>query len=350
MSTQLLSPQFYNPANAADWNYRPDEWAVVSAAADWKAQNGIKGSAADRFRLALLGIDLQGDFCFPQGSLFVAGRSGTGAVDDNVRICEFIYRNLDIITEIAATMDTHFLYQIFFSTFWLDENGAMPEPHTMIAVADVVQGKYRPNPAAASLVCNGNYAWLQKQVQYYCEQLELAGKYQLYLWPLHCLLGGMGHALAGVFQEARLFHSAVRGAQTTCEIKGGNVLTENYSVLRPEVLTRFDGQPLAQKNTRFLQTLLSADALAIVGQAASHCVASSIDDLLDEIVAFDPELARKVYVLTDCMSSVTVPDGNGGFVLDFTPESEAAFKRFEDAGMHLVQSTTDPRDWPGIKL
>ena len=80
-----------------------------------------------------------------------------------------------------------------------------------------------------------------KQVRFYCEELERAGKYQLYLWPPHCLLGSDGHALAGVVHEARLFHAFARGAQSCVEVKGGNPLTENYSVLRPEVLTRYDG-------------------------------------------------------------------------------------------------------------
>jgi hypothetical protein len=73
-------------------------------------------------------------------------------------------------------------------------------------------------------------------VRHYCEELERAGKYQLYLWPPHCLLGSDGHALAGVVHAARLFHAFARGAQSWVEVKGGNPLTENYSVLRPEVL------------------------------------------------------------------------------------------------------------------
>ena len=109
--------------------------------------------------------------------------------------------------------------------------------------------------------------------------------------------------------EARLFHAFARGAQSWVEMKGGNPLTENYSVLGPEVLSRFDGQPLAQRNTQFVQTLLAADAVVIAGQAASHCVKSTIDDLLDEIAAADSKLAKKVYLVTDCMSAVTVPDG-----------------------------------------
>ncbi len=173
-------------------------------------------------------------------------------------------------------------------------------------------------------------------------------EYTLYLWPPHCLLGSDGHALAGVIHEARLFHAFARGAQSWVEVKGGHPLTENYSVLRPEVLSRHDGQPLAQRNTGFLNTLLTADAVIIAGQAASHCVKSSIDDLLDEIVATDRNLARKIYVMTDCMSSVTVPDGAGGFAADFTPQAEAALQRFADAGMHLVRSTDPLEAWEGL--
>ena len=141
-----------------------------------------------------------------------------------------------------------------------------------------------------------------------------------------------------------MFHGYVRGAQSWVEVKGGNPLTENYSVMQPEVLTRHDGQPLAQKNTSFLRTLLAADAVIIAGQAASHCVKSSIDDILAEIASTDPALAKKVYLLTDCMSAVTVPDGRGG-VADFTDEADKALRRFADAGMNLVKSTERIATW-----
>ncbi len=51
----------------------------------------------------LLLIDVQKDFCFPEGSLYVAGRSGRGAIDDSRRIAEFVYRNLGAITDITTT-------------------------------------------------------------------------------------------------------------------------------------------------------------------------------------------------------------------------------------------------------
>jgi nicotinamidase-related amidase len=130
--------------------------------------------------------------------------------------------------------------------------------------------------------------------------------------------------------------------------KGQNPLTENYSVLRPEVLRRYDGRPLAEKNTALIEALLEPDALLVAGEASSHCVKSTVDDLLAEIGARDPRLASKVYLLVDCMSPVAVPDGKGGFAADFTAEAEEALRRFEAAGMHLVRSTEPLESWPGF--
>jgi nicotinamidase-related amidase len=336
MHKELPVPPFFDPAHAASWAYRPDETALGAAATAWRNQHGVRAAAGDETRIHLLLIDVQKDFCFPEGSLYVAGRSGRGAIEDSRKIADFVYRNLGRLTEITTTMDTHFAYQIFFPAFWVARDGAPLTAHRVITADEIAGGDVRPNPAMAKWLCNGNYPWLVKQVQYYCRELEKAGKYQLYLWPPHCLLGSDGHALAGVVHEARLFHAFARTSQSSVEVKGGNPLTENYSVLRPEVLTRFDGAPLAQRNTGFIKTLLAADAVIVAGQAASHCVKSSIDDLLDEIVASDRALARKVHVLTDCMSSVVVPGA-----VDFTPQAEAALERFADAGMKLIKST-DP--------
>jgi nicotinamidase-related amidase len=327
-----MLPRLYDPKNAERWEYRPDSQRVFEEAQEARKQ--LKPAAADDTNVHLLLIDVQKDFCFPEGTLYVGGRSGRGAIDDNRRIAELIYANLGKLTNITTTMDTHFAYQIFFPSFWIGKDGAPLTAHRQITCAEIDAGEVRPNPAMAKWLCNGNYGWLLKQVRHYCAELERAGKYTLYLWPPHCLFGSDGHALAGVVQEARLFHSFARGAQSFCEVKGGNPLTENYSVLRPEVLTRHDGAPLAQRNTSFLKTLLTADAVLIAGQAASHCVKSSIDDLLGEIRAQDPKLLKKVYVLTDCMSAVVVPG-----VVDFTPQAEAALQKFADAGMNLIKST-----------
>jgi len=346
----LPIPDHFDAKNASDWNYGEDEMQILGNATNWATRYNIPSSANDKFKVHLLMIDLQKDFCFPQGNLFVAGRSGTGAIDDNVRISEFIYQNLMYLTEITATLDSHLPFQIFFTPFWMDEDGKHPEAHTIITTDDIRKGKYSPNPAVASWLCGGNYNWLMQQVEFYCDELEKAKKYTLYLWPPHCLLGGKGHPLVSVIQEARLFHAYARGAKNSIQVKGANFLTENYSVFSPEVLMRFDGSPLAQRNTNFLDDIVVADATVILGQAGSHCVASSIGDLLAQLMVKDHSLCKKVYIVRNCMSPVTVPDGKGGFVFDFTDNQDKALDEFIAAGMNVVESTTPMEDWPGMNL
>lgn len=340
-------PAHYDPAAAAVWGYEPDQRALFESALD----DRMEPAGANQFSVELVAIDMQRDFCFPQGSLFVAGRGGAGAVEDNDRIARLIYGNLAHITTITATMDTHFPLQIFFAAFWRDNHGAAPPPHTTIALEDVQAGRYRPAHGLAASLSLPDDDWLAKQCLHYCAELERAGKYQLYIWPQHCLLGSAGHALAGVFHEARLFHAYSRAAENRIEIKGSHALSENYSVFNPEVLSHWDGQgAIAEKNHTFIDRLLARDAVVFVGQAASHCVKSSLDDLLSEIEARDPSFAQKCYVVTDCMSSVTVPDGAGGFFADFTDRVTQAYQRYAAAGMHLVQSTVPMADWPGMRL
>jgi nicotinamidase-related amidase len=341
-------PPFYDPKNAGIWSYDPNLRELMEAAGAYRKTMGITSSATDKRNVALLIIDAQRDFCHKEGTLFVGGRSGTGAIDDNCRLAEFIYREMGKITTILPTLDTHFAFQIFTPAFWLDEDGANLKPHDMLNKnCEIIRGgqptgvKARPNPAMAKWLCGGDYVWLQKQCLHYVQELAKKGKYMLYIWPEHCVLGSMGHTLVGVIQEARMFHSWVRMAQSAAEVKGGNPLTENYSVLGPEVRTMFDGKgALAQKNTRFITTLLNNDAILVGGQAMSHCVRSTVDDLLEEIQVVDPALAKKVYVLADCCSSVVIPG-----VIDFTPDSEAALARYAAAGMNIVSSTDPMSSW-----
>ncbi|MEM6732416.1 MAG: nicotinamidase, partial [Myxococcota bacterium] len=77
----------------------------------------------------------------------------------------------------------------------------------------------------------------------------------------------------------------------------------------------------------------------IAGQAASHCVKSTVDDLIAEAQARDPDLVRKITLLTDCMSAVTVPDAGSGWAVDFTPQVDEALARYEEAGVQLRAST-----------
>ena len=347
---ELPLPEFYRPEHASLYAYRPDPATLLAEAMRLRRAHGLAPADPGGPQVRLLVIDAQRDFCFPEGSLYVGGRSGRGALEDNDRLARFIYRHLHRISEITCTLDTHFPFQIFSPAFWRDRRGEPLAPHREVRAAEVRVGEVVPNPDVAAWLAGGDREWLRRQAEFYCESLEKSGKYTLYLWPPHCLLGSDGHALAGVIQEAWLFHAYARGARNGIEIKGGHPLTENYSVLSPEVLQRFDGTPLATRNEALIDDLLSADALIVAGQAASHCVRSSVDDLLEAIRSRDPGLARRVYVVRDAMSAVAVPDPDrpSAFLFDFTPQAEEAFGRWRDAGMHLVDTETPLSEWPGF--
>lgn len=342
---QLPIPHHFDTIKVREvWRVPYQDRAVE--AKDWAKKHNLQPVAQDKTRICLMAIDVQNTFCIPQFELFVGGRSGTGAIDDNVRLCEFIYRNLGVITAIAPTMDTHTAMQIFHPVFWVNDAGENPDPHTNISLNDVKSEVWKVNPAMAySIGGGGNYVALQKHALHYVQKLSDDGKYPLTVWPYHSMLGGIGHALVSAIEEALFFHCIARNSQTGFEIKGGNPLTENYSVLQPEVLDGADGRPIAQKNARFIQKLLEFDVVIVAGQAKSHCVAWTIDDLLTEILAQDPKLTKKVYLLEDCTSPVVVPG-----VVDYTDRADAAFNRFANAGMHVIKSTQPIDSWPDMPL
>jgi len=122
---ELPVPPHFEPTKVGEI-WKVDYSARAEQALDWARRFNIPPAARDTPRVALIAIDVQNTFCIPGFELFVAGRSGTGAVEDNRRLCGFIYRNLDWITHITATLDTHTAMQIFHPIFLVDEHGQNP--------------------------------------------------------------------------------------------------------------------------------------------------------------------------------------------------------------------------------
>ena len=341
--SELPLPPHFDPDRVGDvWRVPYQERAHQALV--WAREHVIRPAAEDTFRICLVAVDIQNTFCIPGFELFVAGRSGTGAVDDNRRLCQFLYRNLDIITQITPTMDTHQAIQIFHAIYMLDEEGRHPPALTPVTVEDLETGRWRFNPAIApSLEIDPEYG--DRHLRHYARRLRATGKYDLTVWPYHALLGGIGHALVPAVEEAMFFHSIARYSRPDFHVKGDHPLTEHYSALGPEVLDGPDGERIAEKSDRFYQKLVSFDAIIIAGQAKSHCVAWTVDDLLQQIQARDERLAGRIYLLEDCATPIFVEG-----VLDYTDQAEAEFQRFADAGMHVVRSTEPLQSWPGIDL
>jgi nicotinamidase-related amidase len=310
----------------------------------WAVRHGVPPACDDQFRICLVAVDVQNSFCTPGFELFVAGRSGTGAVDDNRRLCAFIYRNLSRLTQICPTMDTHHAMQIFHRFFIVNDQGEHPDPFTLISEEDVRQGVWKFNPDICfNLRIDPDYG--QQMLLHYTQQLKEGGKYDLTIWPYHAMLGGIGHALVSAVEEAIFFHCIARSSQPDFHVKGDRSFTEHYSVLEPEVRHGPKGEELAPRSEKFFRKLQEFDAVLIAGQAKSHCVAWTIADLLEKILARDRKLVEKVYLLEDCASPVVVPG-----VMDYTEQADAAFNKFAEAGMHVVRSVEPLESWPGMPL
>jgi len=338
---ELPLPGHFDPDRVGQvWRVPYEERAQEAEA--WAVEHALGPAAHDAFRLCLLAVDVQNTFCIPGFELFVAGRSGTGAVDDNRRLCDFVYRNLGAITQIVPSLDTHHAMQVFHAIWLVDAEGNHPAPYTLVSADDVATGRWRANPAVAeALGIDPGYA--ERHLAQYTQKLAEGGKYDLTIWPYHAMLGGIGHALVSAVEEAVFFHGIARRSNPEFQVKGDKPLTEHYSMLGPEVLEGPDGERLAEKNTDLVAKLMTFDAVIVAGQAKSHCVAWTIDDLLQSDDLRE-RLAPRTYLLEDCTSPVVVPG-----VVDYTDEADAAFKRYEAAGMHVIRSTDPIESWPDLK-
>jgi nicotinamidase-related amidase len=338
---ELPLPAHFDPNRVGEvWRVPYEDRAREAPA--WAEEHDLRPSAEDSFRLALLAVDVQNTFCIPDFELFVAGRSGTGAVDDNRRLCEFVYRNLATITQIFPSLDTHHAMQVFHAVWLVDDEGNHPAPYSLISVEDIQAGRWRVNAAVAdALGIDADYA--ARHLAHYTRRLAEGGKYDLTIWPYHAMLGGIGHALVSAVEEAIFFHGVARHSRPEFQVKGDNPLTEHYSMLGPEVTEGPDGDRLGGRNTGLIDRLLTFDAVAVAGQAKSHCMAWTIDDLLDDADVRERKLAERTYLLEDCTSPVVVPG-----VVDYTDDADAAYERYSAAGMHVVRSTDPIASWPGL--
>src|SRR5262245_22176289 len=335
----LPIPLHFRP-DQTDRIYRVPYQERAVQAADWAKRHGLKPAADDKFRIALLAVDVQNTFCMPGFELFVAGRTGRGAVDDSRRLCEFLYRNLGVITQVIPTMDTHQAMQIFHAIYLVNDRGEHPPPFTQVSVVDIERGRWTFNPEVARSL-NLDLVDARKHLLHYAHALQNTGKYDLSIWPYHSMLGGIGHALVPAFEEAVFFHTMARRSQADFRIKGGLPETEHYSVLGPEVTTDSSGRQFASKDPELIAKLWTFDVVIIAGQAKSHCVAWTLEDLLRISIEHKRNLAGRIYILEDCTSPVVVPG-----VVDYTEIARAAYARFAEAGMTLVRSTDPMENWP----
>lgn len=260
-------------------------------------------------RTKLLIIDPQNDFCDIDGAALPVA----GANQDLKRLAGFIEANQGRISDITVTLDSHASVAVERTTFWLGRDGLPIPPFTFITAADVLAGAYRPRDAG-----------LTRQVVGMLEQLAVAGKGGMVLWPVHCVTGTWGHNIHSDVARALAAWEMTHQRAVAKVLKGEYPLTEHFGVFEADAPV--PSVPGTQFNTALATSLAEgADAIAIAGQASSHCVAASYDQFI-RFLAKTPAIAPRVVLLRDCMSPVP----------GFEMLADALFERARVAGTGVM--------------
>jgi nicotinamidase/pyrazinamidase len=317
-------------------------------------------SSSHPTKVTLLLVDVQKDF-HPGGSLAIPTADA-----DAERIAAFIRKHgTTSIDRIVATMDSHYKLHIAHPGFWVHgSTGRNPDPFTIITSNDVRNGTWRPrddldvpvthwpDPTVFAAYANvltttttdglssssSKFDWTKYCIEY-TSQLEAKGRFQLCIWPEHCLIGSVGHGMVDVVMQAALDWSHTTGHSIEWVMKGQNILTEMYSAMAAEVPITTSTAFCADLQADLVGSVASSSSddtrrdrrrrLLVCGQASSHCVNHTVRD----IVAHWPvdRRSNEIVVLSDCTSAV--------------PGFEAAAELFRTdmtaAGVQFLTST-DP--------
>jgi len=227
----------------------------------------------------LLIIDMQNDFCRPSGALYVKG-----AEKDISRLGTFITRYPERLDHIIMTQDNHHVIDISHSVFWEDRKGNPPAAFTEIYTDDIEKGTWRPR-------------FEKEKAVEYIRNLENQGEFPHVVWPEHCIIGSYGAAIVDeIMEPVKIW--ARKGRYFDIVIKGTNPLTEHFGALMANV--PIGGSPETQLNTELVRKLQLFDTILIAGEAKSHCVATTVKQMLNI-----DGIAQKLVILEDCMSDVT---------------------------------------------
>jgi len=263
-------------------------------------------------KIQMLIIDPQVDFCSPDGALYVPG-----ADDDMKRLATFIRTHGEKISQIRVTLDCHNVVDVAHPAFWVNSDGETPDPFTIITSQDIKNATWLPF-----------LPHLKDRMLNYVSTLEQQGNFPLCIWPPHCLIGTVGNSIYPDLSDALLEWQVRKPWNVDYVSKGSNIFTEHYGAIAAEVPVPND--PSTQINTRLIQNLLEADTIIVAGEAGSHCVKTTLEQIA--LKFGDDSYLQKIVLLTDAISPVIHPD------IDFPAIQESFIENMKSRGMRV--STT----------
>jgi nicotinamidase-related amidase len=226
------------------------------------------------------------------------------------RVARFIGQMGARLNFICFTLDSHHLHAIFHPSWWADGEGNHPAPFTQIALADVRSGKWIPTRRPAESLA-------------YLESLEAQGRFTHTIWPVHCLMGSQGASVYAPVMQAIVGWSQVTGNDYLPLVKGSFPIAEHYGIFAAEVPQT--DVPETKFNHALLQQLSAFDTVYLAGEAKSHCVGTTLRQLLEAA----PDIGAKLVVLVDAMSPVP----------GFEHLADPIYARAAELGVQFAQTT-----------
>ncbi len=365
----LPLPEWYRSGLIANPWYQPNADLIQRQAYGIAAKHGVKKASQDQFRAFRLHVDEQPDFLWPitavdpdtgkvtrylppyvkglheipdywsEGNNEVVwigqdfdptslqsvagGRlSVAGAWNDTQREVEWDARNAHCITMHGQSADWHPLTARFDMHFWVARSGnpygLPPGSHPY----PFMDGPDQPFPIITPQNCwhpkhNPNGCWkpivtAQKYLDETWEYVNALGL--VVLWTKHCHRFTLGATIEPVVMANIMYHNFLRGwleAEPAWYTKGVSWRTEYFGILAPEfeiaddenaqltlnILQLFDGFPD--------QGILPFDLIIVTGQAASHCVLRTMQQMVKHIEESGrDEAIKKIIYLSDTSSTI----------------------------------------------
>ena len=230
----------------------------------------------------LLIIDAQNDFVQPSGSLYVPG-----AIQDMTNVINLLKEKGSKFDEILVSIDVHQIFDIGHPCFWVDPDGNHPEPFTTISLDDF-------NKIWSCSSVND-----EKDAEIYLKSLKIQDKEHM-IWPEHCVFGTTGsNIFEPLLDELENWTKKLKKT-ISYVIKGLFHLSEFHGIFGPSVEFPSYGKD-AQFNFSLQRFILGFDNIVVTGEAKSHCVGDSLEQLVS---GYEHVACEKITILEDCMSNI----------------------------------------------
>lgn len=254
-------------------------------------------------KIALVIIDPQNSFCnvvdparqqvLHDGELCVPG-----ALDDMSRLANLVDRLGKKLDDIHVTLDSHRQLHIAHPIWYRDADGKQPDAFTVMReVKGAIIGSRLDSGGIPHDI--GEFSCFSpsvyKRTLAYLKALEASGRYPHIIWPPHCLIGTPGHNIVPQLAEALFNWERDNNAAIDILSKGSNFFVEHFSAVRAEVVDPAD--PTTPLNTYFIDRLMNAEEVVFAGEAGSHSLAATVQDIAD--YCNDGAFLKNCVLLTD---------------------------------------------------